>query len=31
MNLLDDYDDNGCIYERGCIILKVIFFKKPSN
>ena len=29
MKLLEDYDDNFFIYERGSIILKGYFFKKP--
>lgn len=27
MRLLEDYDDNNFIYERGSIILKVYFFQ----
>jgi hypothetical protein len=29
MRLLEDFDDNGFIYERGSIVLKGYFFKKP--
>jgi hypothetical protein len=29
MRLLEDFDDNGFIYERGFIVLKGYFFKKP--
>ena len=28
MKLLEDYDDNGFIYERGSIILKSYFFQE---
>jgi hypothetical protein len=29
MRLLEDFDDIGFIYERGSIVLKWFFFKKP--
>ena len=31
MNLLEDYDDNGFIYERGSIILKGYFFQETHQ
>ena len=31
MKLLEDYDDNGFIYERGSIILKCYFFQETHQ
>lgn len=31
MKLLEDYDDNGFIYERGSVILKGYFFQETHQ